>query len=59
MESSITQYLYKKTARSKKKFPIINFFVPQSQEVCGSGIAGTRGFKEEKSTVVSEICKWE
>lgn len=28
MESSITQYLYKKTARSKKKFPIIKFFCP-------------------------------
>lgn len=59
MESSITQYLYKKTARSKKIPDYQNFFVPQSQEVCGSGIAGTRGFKEEKSTVVSEICKWE
>ena len=59
MESSITQYLYKKTARSKKKSRLSNFFVPQSQKVCGSGIAGTRGFKEEKSTVVSEICKWE
>lgn len=59
MESSITQYLYKKTARSKKNPDYQIFFVPQSQEVCGSGIAGTRGFKEEKSTVVSEICKWE
>lgn len=59
MESSITQYLYKKTARSKKNSRLSNFFVPQSQEVCGFGIAGTRGFKEEKSTVVSEICKWE
>lgn len=59
MESSITQYLYKKTARSKKNSRLSNFFVPQSQEVCGSGIDGTRGFKEEKSTVVSEICKWE
>lgn len=59
MESSITQYLYKKTARSKKNSRLSIFFVPQSQEVCGSGIAGTRGFKEEKSTVVSEICKWE
>lgn len=28
MESSITQYLYKKNSSKQKKFPIINFFCP-------------------------------
>ena len=48
MESSITQYLYKKTARSKKIPDYQIFFVPQSQKVCGSGIAGTGDLKKKK-----------
>lgn len=59
MESSITQYLYKKTARSKKNSRLSNFFCPAKSRGLRFRDCRDGGFKEEKSTVVSEICKWE
>lgn len=48
MESSITQYLYKKNSSKQKNSRLSIFFVPQSQKVCGSVIAGMGDLKKKK-----------
>lgn len=50
MESSITQYLYKKTARSKKKFPIIKFFLSRKvKRFAVPGLPGRGDLKKKKA----------